>query len=55
MQALGERVRVLCSGHVGERPSRGSEIVYTLRLRIDEGQRRVTLGTARGGSGVGVA
>jgi hypothetical protein len=43
------RAREECSGHVGERPSRGGEIVYTLRLRIDGGQRRVTLGTAREG------
>lgn len=49
MQALRERVRVLCSGHVGERASRGGEIVYTLRLRVDGRQRRVTLGTAREG------
>lgn len=49
MQALGERMCVRCSGHVGERPSRGGEIVYTLRLRIDGQRRRVALGTAREG------
>jgi hypothetical protein len=45
MQAHRERTPVRCSGHVGERPLRGGELVYTLRLRIDGGQHRVTLGT----------
>ena len=49
MQALGERACVRCSGHVGERVSRDGEIVFTLRLRIDGGRRRVTLGIAREG------
>jgi hypothetical protein len=49
MQAHRERTPVRCSGHVGERVSRDGEIVYTLRLRIDGRQHRVTLDTAREG------
>jgi integrase len=49
MQAHRERTPVRCSGHVGERRSRDGELVFTLRLRIDGCQRRVTLGTAREG------
>jgi integrase len=41
--------RVRCSGFVDERRSRGGEIVYALRLRIDARRPRVTLGTAREG------
>jgi integrase len=49
MQAHREQARVRCSGHVGERPSRTGEIVYTLRLRIGSRRPRVTLGTHREG------
>jgi hypothetical protein len=49
MQAHRESARVRCSGNVVERPSRGGEIVYSLRLRIDGRRPRVTLGTAREG------
>jgi hypothetical protein len=40
---------VRCSGFVDGRRSRGGEIFYTLRLRIEGQRRRVTLGTAREG------
>jgi integrase len=49
MQAHRERSSVRCSGFVEGRRSRGGEIVYTLRLRIDGHRRRVTLGTPREG------
>lgn len=49
MQAHQGLARVRCSGFVDGRPSRGGEIVYALRLRIDGRRPRVTLGTAREG------
>jgi integrase len=49
MQAHQPHARLRCSGFVDGRPSRGGEIVYALRLRVDGQRPRVTLGTAREG------
>jgi integrase len=49
MQAHQRHARLRCSGFVDGRPSRGGDIVYALRLRIDGRRPRVTLGTAREG------